>query len=118
MLREHAYYYSANREWKNNEVAAFNALTGLVDRERFFVAHDQTLIGNNAELQWDGKLASRSNRLVVALEVSKLDFDRPGAANFPSRFGDARRSQPRPVWSPHRSATDRAHPEHRARSGE
>jgi iron complex outermembrane receptor protein len=82
-FREHLYYYNANREWKNNEVVAFNAVTGLVDRERFFVAHDQTLAGNKSELQWDGKVAGRTNRLVVGLELSKLDFTRPGAANFP-----------------------------------
>jgi iron complex outermembrane receptor protein len=83
-LRDQVYYYSANREWFNNEVVAFNAITGLVDRERFFVAHDQALIGNNAELQWDSKLAGLENRVVLALELSRLDFDRPGAANFPS----------------------------------
>jgi iron complex outermembrane receptor protein len=83
-VRDHLYYYSANREWKNNEVEAFNAVTGRVDRERFYVAHDQSLVGNKTELQWDGKLAGLENRAVVALEVSRLDFDRPGAANFPS----------------------------------
>jgi iron complex outermembrane receptor protein len=83
-FREQLYHYQANREWKNNEITAFNALTGRVDRERFFVAHDQTLLGNKSELQWDGSLAGRPNRVVVGLELSKLDFNRPGAANFPS----------------------------------
>jgi iron complex outermembrane receptor protein len=82
-VRDQVYYYSAKREWFNNEVEAFNATTGLVDRERFFVAHDQTLIGNNAELQWDTKLGALDNRAVFALELSRLDFERPGAANFP-----------------------------------
>ncbi|HUP93736.1 MAG TPA: TonB-dependent receptor [Burkholderiales bacterium] len=85
-VRDQAYYYSAKREWLNNEVIAFNTATGLVDRERFYVAHDQTLIGNNAAVQWDAKLSGLDNRLVAALEISKLDFKRPGAANFP---GDA-----------------------------
>jgi iron complex outermembrane receptor protein len=81
-VRDQVYYYSAKREWFNNEVEAFNA-TGRVDRERFFVAHDQTLIGNNAELQWDSKLGALDNRAVFALELSRLDFERPGAANPP-----------------------------------
>ena len=83
-LRNQTYYYTANREWFNNEIVAFNAVTGLVNRERFFVAHDQNLYGNNMQLQWDSRLAGRENRMVIALEASRLDFRRPGAANFPA----------------------------------
>jgi iron complex outermembrane recepter protein len=85
-LRDQVYYYSAKREWFNNEISAFNSGSGLVDRERFYVAHDQSLIGNKAELQWNTKLAGMDNRLAAALDYSALNFDRPGAANFP---GDA-----------------------------
>lgn len=83
-LRDQVYYYHAKREWFNNEIIAFNAGTGLIDRERFYVAHDQSLIGNKAELQWDTRLAGMDNRLAAALDYSSLNFDRPGAANFPS----------------------------------
>ncbi len=83
VLRSQLYRYSASREWFNNEVIAFNAGTGLIDRERFFVAHDQVLLGNKTELQWDSRLFGMDNRMVLALEASKLDFVRPGAANFP-----------------------------------
>jgi iron complex outermembrane receptor protein len=82
-LKEQFYYYTAKREWFNNEVIAFNATTGLVDRERFYVAHDQEIIGSKTELQWDAKLAGMENRLAATFDVSKLDFVRPGAANFP-----------------------------------
>ena len=84
LLKSQVYVYSADREWFNNEVNAFNATSGLVDRERFFVAHRQNLVGNVTSLQWDTKLAGMDNRLVTAVGVSKLDFERPGAANFPS----------------------------------
>jgi len=83
LVRNQVYRYDARREWFNNEIIAFNAGTGLVDRERFFVAHDQTLVGDKAEWQWDARLAGRHNRLVLAAEWSRLDFHRPGAANFP-----------------------------------
>ncbi len=83
-LRELAYGYAAQRQYLNSEVAAFNAVTGLVDRDRFYVAHGQRLYGSKTDLQWDGKLAGMDNRAVVAFEFSKLDFNRPGAANFPS----------------------------------
>ena len=60
-LRTQFYRFSADREWFNNEVTAFNAGTGLVDRERFFVAHDQTTVGNKTELQWDTPVGGLSN---------------------------------------------------------
>ena len=83
-FRNQVYAYSAQRLWQNNEVAAFNATTGLVNRERFYVAHNQKLYGNKAELQWDTTLAGMPNRTVVAFDVSLLNFNRPAAANFPS----------------------------------
>ena len=82
-LRTQFYRFSADREWFNNEVTAFNAGTGLVDRERFFVAHDQTTVGNKTELQWDTPVGGLSNRLVAALEWADTRFERPGSANFP-----------------------------------
>ena len=77
VLRDQFYYYNAKREWFNSESYSFNPATGLVDRDRFFVSHDQRLTGNKAELQWDAKLAGMDNRIVAALDVSKLDFVRP-----------------------------------------
>lgn len=82
-LRTQFYRFGADREWFNNEVAAFNAGTGRVDRERFYVAHDQTTVGNKTELQWDAPIAGLRNRLVAALEWADTRFVRPGAANFP-----------------------------------
>lgn len=82
-LRDQVYYYNAKREWFNNEVIAFNTTVGLLDRERFYVAHDQNLIGNKVEIQWDTWLAGGDNRLVIELDYSTLSFERPGAANFP-----------------------------------
>jgi len=76
-VRNQLYHYTAKREWFNSETYSFDPATGLVDRDRFFVSHDQRLTGNKAELQWDSKLAGMDNRIVAALDVSKLDFDRP-----------------------------------------
>ncbi|MCA3177778.1 MAG: TonB-dependent receptor [Burkholderiaceae bacterium] len=83
-LRGQLYRYAAEREWRNNEVIAFDPASGRVDRERFYVAHDQTLLGGKLDLAHEGRLAGRPNQLVAALEWSDLDFVRPGAANFPS----------------------------------
>jgi iron complex outermembrane receptor protein len=82
-LKSQAYGYGAEREWFNNEVAAFNANSNLVDRERFYVAHRQRLAGNITDLTWDTDIAGLDNRLVTTFAASGLDFVRPGAANFP-----------------------------------
>ncbi len=82
-LKSQVYNYSAQRQWQNSEVAAFNSLLNMVDRERFYVAHDQELVGNITDLTWNSKIAGMDNRLVTTVAVSNLDFGRPGAANFP-----------------------------------
>ena len=82
-LKSQVYGYGAKREWFNNEVEAFNADLNLVDRERFFVAHDQKLIGNITDLTWNSNIAGMDNRMVATFAASSLDFARPGAANFP-----------------------------------
>jgi iron complex outermembrane recepter protein len=82
-LKSQVYNYSAQRQWQNSEVAAFNSVLNMVDRERFYVAHDQELVGNITDLTWNTKIAGMDNRLVTTVAVSNLDFGRPGAANFP-----------------------------------
>ncbi|MDA9545766.1 ligand-gated channel protein [Bradyrhizobium sp. CCBAU 45321] len=82
-LKSQAYGYGAERIWFNNEIEAFNSTTNLVDRERFYVAHSQRLVGNITDLIWDTNIAGFDNRLVTTLSSSYLDFVRPGAANFP-----------------------------------
>ncbi len=82
-VREQAYYYNAKREWLNNEVIAFNAGINQIDRERFYVGHDQSLAGNKLELQWDASVLGKDNRAVAMVDYSSLKFERPGAANFP-----------------------------------
>ncbi|UFW52621.1 MULTISPECIES: TonB-dependent receptor [Bradyrhizobium] len=82
-LRSQAYGYGAERTWFNNEVEAFNSVSNLVNRERFYVAHSQRLVGNITDLIWDTNIAGFDNRLVTTLSSSYLDFVRPGAANFP-----------------------------------
>lgn len=82
-LKSQAYGYGAERTWFNNEIEAFNSTTNMVDRERFYVAHSQRLVGNITDLIWDTNIAGFDNRLVTTLSSSYLDFVRPGAANFP-----------------------------------
>lgn len=83
-LKSQVYSYNANRQWHNSEVASFNTTTNTVDRDRFYVAHDQKLIGNITDLTWNTNILGMDNRMVTTLAASGLDFVRPGAANFPT----------------------------------
>jgi len=85
-LKSQVYGYGAQRKWFNNEVEAFNSDVNLVDRERFYVAHDQKLFGNITDLIWNSNVFGLDNRAVATFAVSDLDFVRPGAANFPHDF--------------------------------
>ncbi len=73
-VRDQVYGFAARREFYNSETYSYDPTTGLVDRDRFYVAHDQNLVGNKAELQWDSKIAGRENRLVAAFEMSNINF--------------------------------------------
>lgn len=71
-----AYYFYADRKWKNAETYAFNPATGRVDRDRFFVFHDQHLFGDQLSISVTTPLAGLANRFVVGVDYSKLDFVR------------------------------------------
>ncbi len=80
-FENYAYFYRASRKWLNSESYAFNPLTRLIDRDRFFVFHDQKLYGDQGSLNWKTDLFGRPNQLVVGFDYSHLDFSR--ARGFP-----------------------------------
>lgn len=80
-VRSQTYYYTAKRDWQNAETYTFNAATQLIDRDRFFVAHDQNIVGDRLEVQVNEPLASLKNRFVMGLDFSHLDFSRPSFFN-------------------------------------
>lgn len=71
-----AYYFNADRKWLNSEVYAFNSGNGLIDRDRFFVFHDQELFGDQLTLTHRGSLFGRENTFVAGIDYSNLDFMR------------------------------------------
>nr|WP_244424433.1 TonB-dependent receptor [Bradyrhizobium sp. BTAi1] len=81
-VRSQFYNYNASRDWYNNEVIAFNANTNQVDRERFYVHHNQNMVGNNTDVTWNSNILGMDNRMVTGFEVYHLDFARPGAASI------------------------------------
>ena len=80
-VRNQAYYYTAKRDWQNAETYTFNTATQLIDRDRFYVAHDQNIIGDRLEIQVNEPIASLKNRLVMGLDFSHFDFTRPSFFN-------------------------------------
>ena len=76
-IRNQAYYYAAKRDWQNAETYTFNASTQLIDRDRFFVQHDESIIGDRVEFQINQPIGSFKNRFVTGLDFSHLDFTRP-----------------------------------------
>ena len=76
-IRNQAYYYWAERNWQNAETYQFNAGTQLIDRDRFFVQHDQYIVGDRLEFQVNEQLLDHKNRFVIGLDFSHLHLNRP-----------------------------------------
>ena len=76
-LRNQTYLYTAKRDWMNAETYLFNATTGLVDRDRFLVKHDQYTVGDRFELQINHPIGMFQNRFVSGIDFSYINFTRP-----------------------------------------
>jgi iron complex outermembrane receptor protein len=75
-LRNQFYDFTADRRWINSEQYLFNPTTELIDRDRFFVLHDQDLYGDRLDLTVDHHLGSMENTAVLGINYSDLDFVR------------------------------------------
>jgi len=75
-LTNTAYYFHADRQWINAENFVYNAGTGRIDRDRFFVFHRQDLVGDQGSATFRHGLAGLANKLVIGFDYSHLDFVR------------------------------------------
>jgi iron complex outermembrane receptor protein len=85
IVRNQTYYYQAKRHWLDSETYAFNTTTNAtIDRDRFFVGHDQHLVGNNTDVVYNSYLFGMENRTAAQLQLSrnKLIFSQ-FAGGFP-----------------------------------
>jgi iron complex outermembrane receptor protein len=73
-IKSQVYAYNADRHWFNNEASSFNPDTGLVERDRFFVAHDHQLYGGITEIVRNDTIFGFDNRWAAALQGSTTDF--------------------------------------------
>jgi iron complex outermembrane recepter protein len=73
-VKDQVYYYQAQRNWLDSETYAYDDgavfAPGTIDRDRFFVTHNQHVVGNNLDFLWDSRLFGMDNRLAAQLQVS------------------------------------------------
>jgi iron complex outermembrane recepter protein len=84
-LKNQTYYYQAKRHWLDSETYGFNTTTNnTIDRDRFFVGHNQHLVGNNTDFTWDSRIYGMENRFAAQLQASsnKITFTQH-AGGFP-----------------------------------
>ncbi len=75
-LRNQVYSFTADRQWINSEQYLFNDTTAQIDRDRFFVLHDQNLVGNRLDITLHHPIGEWENTLVAGVDYSNLDFVR------------------------------------------
>jgi iron complex outermembrane recepter protein len=82
-VKDQAYYYRAQRNWIDSETYAFNLATSTIDRDRFFVTHDQHVIGNNTDLLLLSQPLGMDNRFAARLQMSRnrITFTEEGNPN-------------------------------------
>jgi iron complex outermembrane recepter protein len=85
-VKNQVYDYRAQRHWFDAETYAFDLATSMIDRDRFFVDHNQHVFGNNTDLVWDSAFFGMQNRLAAQLQVSRNDikFTEEGGDTFPA----------------------------------
>jgi iron complex outermembrane recepter protein len=69
-FKNQTYGYLANRTFQNAESYKFDPTTDDIQRDRFFVSHNQQLVGDIANLTWDNKIFGIDNRFAVELAAS------------------------------------------------
>ncbi len=75
-FRNYTYFLNADREWRNSENYTFNSGTSLVDRDTFFVAHNQNTVGNRLSTTYKNSIAGMENQSLLGVDASYVDFKR------------------------------------------
>ncbi|QPJ62501.1 MAG: TonB-dependent receptor [Candidatus Nitronauta litoralis] len=104
-LKNTFYYFDAERAWANSETFSFNSGTGLIDRDRFFVGHEQVTLGNRFTAKLDNRILGRSNRTLVGVDYQHVDFVRN--SRFFGNFDSVNPFNPTPGSFPNLSASFR-----------
>jgi iron complex outermembrane recepter protein len=73
-IKNQVYSYGAQRHFFDSETYAFDLATSTIDRDRFFVTHQQHVTGDNADLIWNNSVFGLENRFAAQLQVSRNDI--------------------------------------------
>ncbi|MGC2077652.1 MAG: TonB-dependent receptor [Xanthobacteraceae bacterium] len=89
-IKDQVYNWRAKANWLDSETYAFDdgavIEANTIDRDRFFVTHDQNLIGNNLDFTADTGFFGMANRFAAQLQASRnwITFVEEGNPNdFP-----------------------------------
>lgn len=93
-IKDQVYSWRTKANWLDSETYSFDpdgtgfpGATDMIDRDRFFVTHDQQMIGDNADLTWDSRLFGFDNRFAAQLQASRnwITFDEQdvNGTNYP-----------------------------------
>jgi iron complex outermembrane recepter protein len=92
-IKDQVYNYYVTSHWYDSETYAFDTGTvsgdlgtNTIDRDRFYVTHNQLVSGNNADLTWDSSFFGMANRFAGQLQVSRnyITFNEEGNGGYPA----------------------------------
>ena len=75
-VQNFAYYFHAVRSWMDAENYVFDSTTDLIDRDRFYVFHDQNMFGDQADASYQSRIFGLPNTVVAGFDYSHLNFIR------------------------------------------
>lgn len=95
-FKNEAFWFKADREWRNAEGFQFNPSTGLVRRSTFLnITHDMEQYGNRMQLSANTALFGLENKTVVGWEIFRINFfHQSNAANTAFDFVPAKSFNP------------------------
>lgn len=71
-----SYYFKAKRKWFDAETYTYDAATNKINRDRFFVTHDQSMVGDQGSATYEAPVLGFDNKVVTGFDYSHLDFKR------------------------------------------
>jgi iron complex outermembrane receptor protein len=84
LLKEQAYAYKAQRTFFDDEFFNFDSSTNLVNRNPFYVSHDQNIIGDVTDLIWNSSIFGMPNKFAAEVAASRNFLRFSQQANFTS----------------------------------
>lgn len=72
-IKNQVYDYNAQRHWFDSETHAFDGVS-MIDRDRFFVQHNQHVYGDNTDMTLNSSVVGMENRFAGSFQISRNDI--------------------------------------------